>query len=161
MANNMFLKIDGIEGESLDSDHSKWIEITRFDHQVSLPITNVSGSGGKTQASANFEVLKVEKEIDMSTVELHMACATGKHIEKIELEITQVINEKKHTYLKYIIEHATVQSISIAGQTEERPTEEVTFVFGKINWIYKAVGDMGAETGTVDRTWSVEENKKV
>lgn len=46
MAQDMFIKIDGIEGESLDATHTNEIEMTSWKWEVSQHSNMHSGSGG-------------------------------------------------------------------------------------------------------------------
>ena len=40
MAVDMFLKIDGVDGESTDSAHDKWIEILSYSHGLGDVLTS-------------------------------------------------------------------------------------------------------------------------
>lgn len=46
MAVDMFMKIDGVDGESTDDAHKKWIELLSYSHGVSQPTSGASGTGG-------------------------------------------------------------------------------------------------------------------
>ncbi|MCU7860874.1 MAG: type VI secretion system tube protein Hcp, partial [Candidatus Thiodiazotropha sp. (ex Lucinoma kastoroae)] len=39
MAVDMFMKIEGVDGESTDDAHNKWIELLSFSHGVSQPVS--------------------------------------------------------------------------------------------------------------------------
>ena len=86
MSNAMFLKVEGVDGESTDDAHEKWIEILSYSHGLSQPATGVSGTGGQTGGRADFQDLVVTKVLDSSTPDLNIKCAKGEHIPKVELE---------------------------------------------------------------------------
>ena len=55
MAFDAYLKIDGIVGEALDSNHKDWIEITDLRYTVEQTVsTTASSAGGATAGRSNF-----------------------------------------------------------------------------------------------------------
>jgi len=60
---DMFLKIDGVEGESKDQKHPGTIEIESFSWGMSNPGTHGSGGGGGT-GKASFSDLSFHKSLD-------------------------------------------------------------------------------------------------
>ncbi|CAA9889682.1 Type VI secretion system secreted protein Hcp [Candidatus Methylobacter favarea] len=159
MATSTYLKADPLKGESTDTKHTDWIEVFHFEHGLSQPASGPSGTGGLAAARADFKVFRIEKEVDKSSVDLNIHCASGKHIAKLELEVCQETGEKV-CYLKYEFEDALVHSVDISGGGSERPAESVTFTYGKISWTYTAVkkdGTAGDKSGP--KKWSLEENK--
>lgn len=162
MAVDMFLKIEGIDGESSDDGHQKWIEIMSFSHGVSQPVSGASGTGGRTGGRADFQDFTITKTIDNSTPDLNMHCCNGKHIPKIEIELC-LATEDKHKFMKYEMENVVVSSISPGGTSDSnqaKPLETVSFAYGKIKWEYTPIDAKGGAGAAVDRTWSLEENKQ-
>lgn len=160
MAVDMFLKIEGIDGESTDDGHQQWIEILSFNHGVSQPVSGASGTGGRTGGRADFHDFIITKTLDNATPDLNMHCCNGKHIPKIEVELC-LATEDKHTFMKYEMENVIVSSVSPGGSTGDvKPLETVSFAYGKIKWEYTSIDTAGAAGASVDRTWSLEENKQ-
>lgn len=159
MSNAMFLKVEGVDGESTDADHDKWIEILAYSHGVSQPATGISGTGGQTGGAADFQDLAITKVLDASTPDLNIKCAKGEHIPKIELEICLATGDK-HTFMKYTIEDCVVTSIAPGGSSEGevRPLEEVTFAYDKCKWEYTPIDNQGNPGSTTDRTWNLATN---
>lgn len=163
MAVDIFMKLEGIDGESTDDKHKKWFELFSYNHGVSQPVSGASGTGGRTGGRADFQEFNVVKTIDNATPDLHIYCATGKHIPKIEVEICQA-TEEKHCFMKYTMEKCVVSSISANGDKEgedTRPTENLSFAYGQITWEYTPIGHDGTPGAATERAWSLEENKKV
>lgn len=161
MAVDMFLKIEGVDGESTDDAHDKWIEILSFNHGVTQPASGASATGGRTGGRADFQNLMVSKTIDNSTPDLCIKCAKGEHIPKVELELCLAAGDK-HTFMKYTLEDCIVTSVSPGGATtgETKPLEAVTFAYGKIKWEYTPIDHTGKPGSTTDRTWNLETNKQ-
>ncbi len=160
MATDMFLSIEGIDGESTDDGHADWIEILAFNHGVSQPVSGASGRGGRTGGRADFAPFSVTKTIDKATADLHIYCANGKHIPTVEAEFC-LATEDKHCFMKYTLTDVIVSAVSPSGsQGGDRPMEEVSFAYGKIKWEYTPIDQTGAAGATVDRTWNLETNKQ-
>src|SRR5262245_60355427 len=70
---DMFLKVDGIDGESTDDKHPKEIIITSFTQSLSNPSAVPGGSAGR----AVFSGLTLSKPLDKSTPLLMQNAAAG------------------------------------------------------------------------------------
>ena len=79
MAIDMFLKVDGVTGESKDSNHTGWTDITSFNWGANQP-GNMSVGGGGGAGKVNFADLSVNALIDKSTTAILKKCAIGKQI---------------------------------------------------------------------------------
>ena len=79
MANDIFLKVDGIKGEATDVNHPNEIEVVSWNWGVSESFRSSAGSGvvGGSPKIAN---LVVRKHVDKASPLLLKACATGEHI---------------------------------------------------------------------------------
>ena len=76
-----FLKIDGIDGESMDHKHMGEIQIESWSFGETQAGSHSSGGGGgagKVQMQDFHFVMKVSK----ASPKLFLACATGQHIKK-------------------------------------------------------------------------------
>jgi type VI secretion system secreted protein Hcp len=159
MSADMFLKIDGVDGESTDDAHDKWIEVLSYSLGLSQPVSGVSATGGRTGGRADFQDLAIVKTIDNATPDLNIKCAKGEHIPKVELELCLATGDK-HTFMKYTLEDCIVTSISPGGSAggETKPLENVSFAYGKIKWEYTPIDHTGAPGSATDRTWNLEKN---
>src|SRR5215467_9287803 len=79
MAVDMFLKLDGIKGESKDHKHKDEIHIESFSWGVSQTGSFGAGGGGGT-GKVQVHDISVTKFVDKSTAALFLHCASGKHI---------------------------------------------------------------------------------
>lgn len=165
MAFDCFLKIEGIDGESTDSKHQKWIEILSFSNGMSQPVSAVqSSTGGATSARVNMQDFSVVKSLDISSPKLAEACCTGKHFGQITIELCRAGGDKLK-YMEYKLTNAIVSSISSGGTkggADDVPTESVSFNFGKIEWMYtQQKREGGGAGGNASAGWDLEKNEKV
>ncbi|MGL4573419.1 MAG: Hcp family type VI secretion system effector [Burkholderiaceae bacterium] len=75
MADSIFIKIDGIKGESTHKDHKDEIEVMSWSWGVEN--TGASGGGGGGAGKAAFEALMFTHLIDAASPALMKMCATG------------------------------------------------------------------------------------
>jgi len=162
MAVDMFMQIEGIPGESTDEAHAEWMELLSYSHGLSQPVSGSSGTGGRTGGRADFQDFTVVKTIDCGSPDLAIYCASGKHIPSIVIELC-LATEDKHTFMKFEMSDVIVSSVSQDGSSdmsEVRPTEVVTFAYGKLVWEYTPVDQTGAAGAASTRTWNLETNKQ-
>jgi len=75
MAFDAFLRIDGIPGESQDSNHKDWIEILSYRHGVRQPVSiTASSAGGAATERVSFGEFMISKLVDKATPKLFEAC---------------------------------------------------------------------------------------
>src|SRR4051812_47909321 len=96
MAVDMFLKLDGVKGESHDSKHPDEIEILSFSWGMTQT-GSFSGGGGAGKVSVHD--ISVTKRIDVSTPVLMKTCVNGTHIPTGLITVRKA-GEKPLEYLK-------------------------------------------------------------
>jgi len=161
MAGDSYMKIDGIEGESTDKGHEKWIEILSYSHGMSQPsVASTSSGGGRTSGRVNIREFTIVKMIDKSTPTLAAYCCDGKHIPAITIELCEASGDK-HKYMMFKLTDVIISSIEIGGGGGGRPTETVTYNFGKIQWEYTPLDHAGKAGPAIQAGWNLEQNVKV
>lgn len=162
MAFDAFLKIDGIEGESPDSKHSKEIQLLSFSFGADQPGSSNTGGGAGT-GKVNMHDLSVLKNVDKASPKLLVACATGQHIKSAVLTSRKAGGDQQD-YMVVTLSDIIVSSVQASGQangTDGLPTEQVSLNFSKINFEYKEQGADGSLKGTVAGGFDVKTMKKV
>jgi type VI secretion system secreted protein Hcp len=138
-----FLKIDGIEGESVDAQHRGEVELLSFSWGLNQPSSSSgSGSGAGKVIMQDFHFTR---RLDKASPLLMRACATGQHIPSVVLVCRKSNgSEKPVEYYKITLTDVLVSSVSTGGSTsDDRPTESVSFNFTKIEWEYVPVSADG------------------
>jgi type VI secretion system secreted protein Hcp len=158
MAADIFLKIQGIDGESQDSQHKNEIELLSWSCAETQTGSASKGSG---MGSGKVEVhdMTFTKNIDKATVNLIKACATGNHIPKADLSMRKAGDGQKE-YLHITLEDVLVSSYS-TGSGGESPTENISLNFGKFTFEYFAQNNQGTMTSVGKAGWDVKANKAV
>ncbi|HOM28861.1 MAG TPA: type VI secretion system tube protein Hcp [Deltaproteobacteria bacterium] len=163
MAFDAFLKIDGIPGESTDDKHKDWIEILSYRHGISQPATASASSGGARSAErCNHSDFVVVKALDKASPKLALYCCNGTHIKEVKLELCRAAGDKQK-YMEYKLTDVIVSSVVPTGTSkggETLPLEEVSFNYGKIEWIYTETDHAtGKPKGDVKAQWDLIANK--
>ena len=83
-----FLKLDGIDGESQDTDHSGEIDVMSFSEGITNAGTFDAGTGGNT-GQANYADLSIAKYVDKSSTTLRQYCGLGTAIDTLVGDIRE------------------------------------------------------------------------
>jgi type VI secretion system secreted protein Hcp len=161
MAVDIFIKIDGIEGESQDSKHKNEIDVQSFSFGLSQA-GSFSAQGGGGVGKANFQDVHFTKHADKASPKLFLATANGEHIKKAEVTFRKAGKDQQE-YLKITISDILVSSYQVsdsAGGTTP-PSESVSLNFAKIEFDYKEQKADGTLGGSVKTGWDIKGNKKV
>jgi type VI secretion system secreted protein Hcp len=153
---DMFLKIEGIKGESQDKAHVGDVDVLAWSWGMSNSSTFEGGSA--SVGRPYFQDIAITKFVDKATPQLMLNCANGKEIGKMEL----CVRKAGDTPLEYIVitfERVLVTSVSTGGSGgEDRLTENVTFTFGKITFKYVPQKQDGSSDTAVEFKWDVVKN---
>lgn len=151
MAIELWLKLEGIQGEGARSGFEKQIQLDSFDwafHNSSSATAAGAGHGaGRVQATG----ISCSKRVDKSSPKLFSAITTGKHFKNAVLTALKAGGDKAIDYMK--IEFDTLFLVDLhesgAGGADDVPRENISFTFGKVTVTYNeqnADGTKGAAT---------------
>lgn len=162
MAFDAFVKIDGIDGESSDDKHPRWIEVITLDTQLNQRTSSTASSAGGAGAErADFKPFTFSKLVDSATPALALACADGTHIDTVVIELCRSGGEKLK-FMEYKLTNCLISGIHTGGGPGEFPAEVVSVHYGKIEWRYtKQNRAGGTAAGQVATGWSLEKNCKL
>jgi type VI secretion system secreted protein Hcp len=160
MAMDMFLKVDGVSGESKDAKHKEAVDVLAWSWGLSNSGSAHTG-GGAGAGKASFQDLSFTKYIDFSSTALQLACANGKHFKNAVLTVRKA-GEKPLEYIKITMEEVMVSAVSTGGSGgEDRLTENVTLNFAKVKLEYQKQKDSGgADGGPATFGWNISSNIK-
>jgi hypothetical protein len=88
MAIDVYLQLDGINGESSDKTHNGWIECESVVWEISQPRSATSSTGrGHTTERCFHKGIVIRKLSDLATPILLQTCAMGRTIPKAKIEL--------------------------------------------------------------------------
>lgn len=131
---DMFLKIDGIEGESTTEGHEGEIEVESWQWGLTNKVKHRGGSvesGKITIQDLNF-VMDFEK----ASPKLMQVCADGKHISEVVLTLRK--GGTTVDYLTVTLTDVIISSYQTGtnARFDTYPTEELSLNFNKIKYEY-------------------------
>lgn len=154
---DMFLKLNGIEGESNDSVHTKEIDVLAWSWGGSAP-ASISGTQLVAGAAQNTD-LAITKYVDKATPSLMLRMVTGNVISDATLTVRKA-GTTPVEYIKIVLTNVLVTSLSTGSSGgEDRLTENVTFFFGKVAFTYTPTDSKGGAGTPITTTWDVGANK--
>ncbi|WP_157314518.1 type VI secretion system tube protein Hcp [Chitinibacter sp. GC72] len=161
MANDMFLKIDGIEGESLDSTHTNEIELLTLDWGMSQGASMHAGTGGGA-GKVSVDDLVFTHSVDKASPILMQVCMSGKHIPKAVLTVRKA-GEKPLEFYKVTMTDVMVTNVQPSGSNNGGGLiETVGLAFSKVKIEYQPQGaDGSAKGGAIVTEYDIKANKKV
>jgi type VI secretion system secreted protein Hcp len=159
MAVDMFLKIDGIKGESIDHAHADEMQIESWSWGESNSGSATTGGGGGS-GKVSMQDFHFVISYGVHSPLLFKACATGQHIAEGTLTCRKAGGDQME-YLKWKFTDLIVSSYQTGASTHggELPTDQCSFNFAKIEINYKEQKADGSLGGTINAGYDVKANK--
>jgi type VI secretion system secreted protein Hcp len=161
MAVDMFLKLDGIDGESTDAKHKGEIEIESFSWGASNPGSAAHGGGGGS-GKVSMQDFHFTTRVSRASPQLFLACASGEHIRSALFTVRKAGAEQAE-FLKVTMSDLLISSWQQAGASGDAdvPTDQVSINFSKISMEYRMQDAKGALGDAVSAGWDVGKNVKL
>jgi len=160
MAQDIFLKINGIDGESKDASHKNEIELLAWEWSMDQQSTMHAGSGGGA-GKATVSDLNFEHFIDRASPNLMKYCLTGKHINEAVLVVRKAGGNPLE-YLKITMTDVIVTKVNPKGSVDDevRMREKVALSFSKVKQEYVVQNAQGGSGGAVTAGYDIKGNKE-
>jgi type VI secretion system secreted protein Hcp len=158
---DMFLKLAGIVGESIDAKHKGEIDVLAWSWGLSEGPPQTGGGGGGA-GKVKAQDLSIQKLLDLASPLLLSYSAEGKHISDGTLTARR---ESKggagQEFLIFKMTNVLVTSVSMAetSKDEVRPTETVTLNFAKLDFDYRSFKEDGSVNQEKSFRWDFSTNK--
>jgi type VI secretion system secreted protein Hcp len=159
MSIDSFLKIEGVEGESRDVKHQKWIDILSWSWGMTQSGYAHVG-GGMGAGKVDVQDISLVKYVDKASPTIMLKCAQGKHFPKVELVVRKAGGDEPLEYFKLQMDDVIVTSYSTGGSGgEDRLTESISFNFAKVKSTYAVQTKAGVKESENEFTWNIAENR--
>ncbi len=153
-----FLKIDGIPGESQDSEHKDEIVLQSFSWGDDNPADVTGGRSGKP----HIHDFVFSKRMDKASPVLFLSSCAGKHLKTAVLTARRA-GGQAHDFLVIKLNDVVVSSYVMQTPTEEDdvPVEQVAFSFSQIVVEYRPQRQDGSLDAPVHAGWDVKAGKSI
>src|SRR5258705_2460805 len=93
MASDIFMKIDGIPGESTDHAHPNEIEVSSYSWRESNAGAHFATGSGAGAGKVSMQDLHFTAHVSKASPSLMLHCATGQHISNAKLTVRKAGGE--------------------------------------------------------------------
>ena len=161
-----FCKIDGVDGPSTAKGHEGWIEILRFEHQLSQATTARSASGAGPTERVSIEDFMIRKALDKTSPKLYLLCCQGEVIPKVTVELARAVG-KQETFMQWVFSDVVISGVNPSGggsassgddEGESFPTETVSFNASAVDWSYTPFKKDGSRDAAIMTGWDLTTN---
>ncbi len=157
-----FAKYDGIDGEAIDANHDKWIDVLSIDWGAHKPGGGATGQS-RRRGGVVCEDVTLTIEFEKAAPVLLDKCLKGEVIPKLEIELTSTYGGARATYLKYELVNVMITSYQTNASGNDDagpPTVVIGNNFEEIKVTYTEYDDTGSSQGNVETTFKVEKGEK-
>lgn len=161
MAIDVYLQIDGIKGESADSAHQGWIEVTSAHWGVTQPKSaTASTGGGHTAERCEHRTLSITKMADLASPILMQTCSMGKTIPKAKLEFMRADGEGNPVkYYEVELENVLIGNMDQVVTEGSVLHDSLGLKFSKVKWKYAQQKIGGGAGGNTAGGWDLSCNR--
>ncbi|HEU4775313.1 MAG TPA: type VI secretion system tube protein Hcp [Telluria sp.] len=161
MAIDVYLQIDGIKGESGDSEHKDWIECNSVNWGVTQPKSATgSSAGGHTAERCEHSDITLTKLADLASPLLLQTCSSGKTIPKAKFEFLRADGDGKRVkYFEIELENLIISGVTPAISEGKILAENVALKYSKVKWKYTQQKVSGGAAGNTTGGWDLSANK--
>jgi type VI secretion system secreted protein Hcp len=160
MSVDMFLKLNGVPGESKDQKLTDHIEILSFSWGVTQQGAYHTGTGGGA-GKANVQEPTFTHYVDKASTVLFQMCVSGKHIADGEFIARRAgADGKPQPYMNLKFEDLIVSSVQTAGHHggDDRMTESFSLNFKKFEVVYTTQDNKGIAQKGNPVKWDLQQN---
>lgn len=149
VAQNYFIKFDGIDGESKSASHRGWSDIESFNQEIEkkVAVVGVATRRGVTNLGKSISFIKA---IDRSSPKIMEALTRGERIPMVEMEVT----DSNNVIYRFELRNVSVTNYMVMGAEMDIPKEEITISFEQQRIIYTEFDETGREKGSVETEYN-------
>src|SRR5215471_17642832 len=148
---NIYLKLDGIDGESTAKNHKKEIDVFSYEQGIDQSVFHSGSGGASAVGKAKFAPVRFRKNVDLASIPMLLACAQGKSIKDAVFTFTRGASgfefykvTLNHVLITHMFQRAgtgeqyplTFTALD-AGDTDNGFLDEVTLDYRQIRWEYR------------------------
>jgi type VI secretion system secreted protein Hcp len=159
---DIFLAVDGIQGDSTDARHKNQIAIESFAFLAKRPTTSSSSRGA---TAVRFNGLRLDKVYDVSSPKLFAAATSGRHLKSATVTFSTSSDASGTDVLTYKLTDVTLTSYEQGGANpDQKPLgsleEEIGLTAARVSVTEKTFNASGNPGPAVTASWQVPKAKR-
>ena len=156
----IYMKYDGIEGDTTEEGHAKWIEVNSFQWGVGRGIASpVGGSLDRESSAPSVSEITITKAQDTATIKLIDASFQGEG-KTVNIDFCKTDKGKLEVYLTYTLTNTMISGYSISSGGD-RPSESLSLNFTKVEVKMNQNDATGAGADSSNVTYDMSKAKVV
>jgi type VI secretion system secreted protein Hcp len=161
-ADDVFLKLDGVQGESLDARHKGEIPILSYTQGFTGPFARGAAGTGAGAGKTICGPVTITKFVDVSSPDLILSVANGKHIPKAVFTFRRP-GQAQFEYYKVTLEDVIITEVEQTGSSSAaaRAMEKVSLMGRRFSFEYVQQAPDGRIGARPKAGWDCVANSKV
>jgi len=155
-ADDYFLKIDGVPGESAAGLAKDAIQVKEFSWGAEN--TSAFTSGGASAGKATFKEFTIKKNVDSTSPVLLQKLGLGAPLPAIELAVRHAAATPQPFYMRYCMQPVLVVSQEQAASGDGSIEETIVFKFAASSQTFARQNAAGQVTSNVIGSWNTLTN---
>jgi type VI secretion system secreted protein Hcp len=156
MAQQQFIKFDGVDGEATHKDHKGEIEVLAWSWGLSVDIVRGLGSGAAASRPKPAE-FTFHHVYDKASPVLATSAVAGKHFKEVVLSARKAGAGQKD-FLKVTLEDVLISRVQHGGDGQQI-TEEVALVPRGVSYEYRQATAKGTLGPPIKFDWDITSGK--
>lgn len=159
-AKDLFLKIDGIDGESQDDKHKGEIEVIDFVWSAKQAMTTRSSGGGGGAGAVSYADFVFKMGTNKASPKLMLACSKGDHIKTATLTCRKAGGGQQE-YYTIKMSDVIVSNYQTGTNADGVPEDQIALNFTKLEVQYNPQKADGSLDSPVKAGYDISANKPV
>ena len=159
-ADDLFLRLEGIQGESMDARHKGEIGILSYTQSFTGPFAHSAPGAGAGAGKTTCGPVTVTKFIDVSSPQLILFAANGQHIPRALITFRRS-GQAQLEYYKVTLDDVIITEVEQTGSSAAaaRAMEKVSLIGRRFSFEYVSQMPDGRRGGTPKAGWDCVANK--
>jgi len=147
-----FLRIDGIDGDSVDDQHPKWIDVGSWSFGASAPATSSTTTG--TTGKSTVSNLNVSAESGSASPKLFLATMTGQRANVAMIDGVRNAGDTRQSVIEIRLGDVGVTSYQVSAS--EWPFDSFALSFSRITVTFRVPSPDGGVGTAVSAGWDLK-----
>ncbi|QLH04317.1 hypothetical protein C5F49_02530 [Nitrosopumilus oxyclinae] len=158
----ILVEIPSIPGESKIKDFENQIIVDSLNFEIDRTLAE-SGKDGTADINigvGEISEIAMSKNLDLASSGIFKSSVSGNNVGDVKISFLTTTSDKPHVYLEYILHNSFIKDWQTSANSDDRPDEEFSLIFNKIEATYTPIGLDGKPGTPVTECWDRVKNMK-
>lgn len=155
-ATGIFIRAEGVDGESQDKDHKNWSDLTSVSQPLHRSVPQGATGMTRTRGGASVSDIQVVKRLDKASPKYAELLLLGRVIPRVEIDMVgSFAFDDRKSYYRYELRNVLVTSYELRADVGSVPVDSFSLNFEEMKVTYVELGSDGVPLATVAYTHRV------